>query len=157
MERPGSTHTRNPLPRSLASALRNEAADLGGLFMRLVSHTKSAAQVDMADGKTLARELRVSASTLDRWPRGAGGCPESAIRYGNSRLPPQVRKVARALVDGFGVRNVNTELVFAQTGRNIRMRGSIYVRIHADGEARLHAAVRRQRIDQGQLAARIRN
>ena len=157
MERPGSIAPRSPLPSSLARTLRDEAADLGGLLVRLIGHTQSAAQVDMADGAALgAQPLHQRQHAVDGF-QDRVGVHQLRADVAAHALGRQVRQIARALIDGFGVRNVDTEFVFAQAGRNIRMRGSVYIGIHADGEARLHAAPRRQRIDQRQLRLRTRN
>ena len=70
----------------------------------------------------------------------------SAVRFGKWRV---------RVVDGFGLRDIDAELVLAQSGRNIRVGRGIHVGIHAHGKGRLHAAPRRQRIDQGQLRLRL--
>jgi len=58
---------------------------------------------------------------------------------------------ASAFVDGFHLGDIDAELVFAQSGGDIRVRRSVNVRIGAQRHAGGHSATLGQRVDQHQL------
>ena len=121
------------------------------MLARFVSHAQSAAQVKGPDGNAHAPQaIHQRHHLVERLHHGRG-IQQLRSDVATDAFQQKVRVRRGLLVERLGLADIDSEFVFPQPGGDVRMGGGIDVRVHAERNARLHAAARGQRFDQNQL------
>ena len=144
-------HQREIVSLDLCAHRGGESARVGRAGLRRVGHAQAAAEVQMPNRQARrAQPLDQRQHLSDRFHQRAR-IENLRADVATDALQLQIPQRRGALVDAFHFGDVDAELVLAQAGGDVGVRGGVDVRVDAQGHARLHAAARRQRVEQRQF------
>ena len=142
------------LPEFGAQAL-DVRANRRGLFFLAIGNAQAAAQIQMRDRVPLRPQRRGQLQGLVHGLQNGARVEHLRADMAAYSLRRQILETPCSLVDRRRLANIDSEFVTAEPGGNIRVRGCVHIRIHANGEPGRQAAASGQGVDQGQFRFRL--